>query len=151
MGMHVADYVPLRKPAGGVHNWGDADRDEFYLYRGADVQYQDLHINLPDGAIVEEPAILSFIAKPGNAEGLKLLVRIVQIDLDDDEPGGPTSPVGWERFDGSSEDSRGLSYVVRGMVLSFPTATARFKIEEGTGGVGISNVVLWFQRDIAAR
>lgn len=163
---HIADYVVLRETPGG-----NTVR-ELTLNRSDPVQERQLRIHLPARAVIEEPAVLAFVADPASyAEGLKFEVSVLQSYF---PPGAedPTetivSDVGWHRFRGGV--ARGLWYTLRGNILNLETpseshplnipghlshvdgrieVTARFKVTDGSGLVIIRHVVLWFQRQVS--
>lgn len=164
---HVADYLPLV-----ISVESGLESPHFTLSDGT---VKGLRILLPKGAILDEPAILAFVAEPGSdAEHVAYEIGICQnwiadftmnVPLTDTNNENSYQVIGSGEFMGGFP--RGLSFVMDGGILNRETLPYQvpgygthmdgnlivdvwFKVTGGHGSVKFSNVVLWFKRGIVA-
>jgi hypothetical protein len=154
---HIADYIVLSD-------------DGFELEAG---EYHDLDVHLPSDAVVNERAILAFIADPSSsADNLQYKVEIYQRWIDesphippyDSESEQESRVVMTGQFTGGVV--RGLWEVIGGGILRLDIPPfqvfghsphdrgsyfqhVRFSVKSGGGSVRFKDVVLWFQRKVA--
>lgn len=164
---HITDYLPLviNVESGMVSS-------HFTLSDGT---IKGLGILLPKGAILEEPAILAFVADPGkDADCLTYEIVINQnwkADFTENVPLTDSNNENFRQVIGSGEftgeTSRGLWFVIDSGILNRQKLPYQvpgygthndgnlivdvwFRVTGGRGSVKFSNVVLWFKREIVA-
>jgi hypothetical protein len=118
----IADYI-AHSGSGKIIAGGDLDVD--FVFGGMNT------------GGVGSGCVATFMVKTENANELKVQLRL----------GGQEGPVVWSYGPSDSNLTRPFQQVFNGLTVAGENRL-HFRIVGGTGAMSITNVVVWFQRDI---
>ena len=120
---YICDYSIFRDSSVTIQRGGGGDLDK------------EFHINLPESLVRSNRSILAYVVDPeSNVNNLRVEVAV------------NGTPVRSSRF--GQDLLMTLHEVVGADVLNVGRNTVKFTATSGSGSIRISDVVLWWQRDV---